>query len=83
MNQGEYYPIYPNINKIIKIVKFKYTIIEIKLFESIRIAVYLFNESDMLIDAKQFIIQGDEYNAWSDDDKYIINLIKQKIQDGN
>jgi hypothetical protein len=82
MNQEEYYPIYPNINKIIKIVKFKYNIIEIKLFESIRIAVYLYNENDMLIDAKQFIIQGDEYNAWSNDDKYILNLIKQKIQEG-
>ena len=81
MNQGEYHNIYPNINKIIKIVKFKYTIIEIKLFESIRIAVYLYNENDILFDAKQYIIQGDEYNAWSDDDKYIINLIKQKIQE--
>jgi hypothetical protein len=36
----------------------------------------------MLVDAKQYIIEGAEYNSWSNDDKYILNLIKQKIQDG-
>lgn len=81
MNE-EIYPIYPNIKKIINICKFKYNILEIKLFESVRIAVYLYNENENLIDAKQYIIAGDEYNAWSNDDKYILNLIKQKIQEG-
>ena len=79
MNNEEY-PIYPNIKRIINICKFKYNILEIKLFESVRIAVYLFNENDLLIESKQFLIEGNEYNAWSNDDKYIINLIKQKIQ---
>ena len=76
----EEYPIFPNIQKITKIVKFKYQILEIKLFESIRIAVYLYSDYDLLLEAKQYVIQGDEYNDWSNDDKYIINLIKQKIQ---
>ena len=80
MNINEYHNIYPNIKKTFNIVKFKYNILEIKLFESVRIAVYLYNENDMLIDANQYIIVGDEYNAWSNDDKYILNLIKQKIQ---
>ena len=80
--ETEYHNIYPNIKKIINIVKFKYTILEIKLFESVRIAIYLYNENENLIDAKQYIISGDEYNAWSNDDKYILNLIKQKIQEG-
>jgi hypothetical protein len=83
MNNDEYHNIYPNIKKTFNIVKFKYHILEIKLFESVRIAVYLYNENDMLIDAKQYIIEGEEYNAWSNDDKYILNLIKQKIQDSN
>jgi hypothetical protein len=77
---NEDYPIYPNIKRIINICKFKYQILEIKLFQSVRIAVYLFNENDLLIETKQYLIEGDEYNAWSNDDKYIINLIKQKIQ---
>jgi hypothetical protein len=80
MNIDEYYPVYPNINKILKIVKFKYTILEIILFKSIRIAVYLYNENDLLIEARQYVIEGDEYNAWSNDDNYIIKLLKDKIQ---
>ncbi len=83
MNNDEYHNIYPNIKKTFNIVKFKYHIIEIKLFQSVRIAVYLYKENDMLIDAKGYIIEGEEYNAWSNDDKYILNLIKQKIQENN
>jgi hypothetical protein len=75
----EFLPIYPNIKRTMTVCKFKYTVLEIKLFESIRIAVYLYNENDMLIEANQILIQGAEYNAWSNDDKYIINLIKTKI----
>jgi hypothetical protein len=80
MNQEEYYPIYPNIKRIINICKFKYNILEIILFKSVRIAVYLLNENDMVIESRQYIIEGSEYEAWSNDDKYIIALLKQKIQ---
>ena len=79
MNE-EYHNVYPNLKITFNIVKFKYNILEIKLFESVRVAVYLFNENDLLIESKQYLIEGNEYNAWSNDDKYIINLIKQKIQ---
>jgi len=80
MNPEEYLPIYPNLKRIINIVKFKYTILEIQLFTSVRVAVYLYNEHDSLIEATQFIIKDEEYNNWANDDKYIVNLIKQKIQ---
>ena len=79
MNQEEF-PIYPNIQRILKIVKFTYQILEIKLFESVRIAVYLYTDQDVMIEARQYIIEGEEYNNWSNDDIYIINLLKQKIQ---
>ena len=80
MEQDEH-PVYPNIKRIVNICKFKYTILEIILFKSVRIAVYLFNENDLLIECRQYIIEGVEYENWSNDDKYIINLIKQKIQE--
>lgn len=80
MNQDEFLPLYPNIKKIITICKFKYTILEIILFKSIRIAVYLYNENDMLIESRQYLIEGDEYDAWSNDDQYIIKLLKEKLQ---
>jgi hypothetical protein len=80
MNQEDFYPVYPNIKRIISICKFKYNILEIILFKSIRIAVYLYNENDMLIESRQYLIEGDEYNAWSQDDQYIIKLLKEKLQ---
>jgi hypothetical protein len=80
---SDFINVYPNIKRIVNICKFKYLILEIKLFESIRIAVYLYNENDLLIESRQYLIQGAEYEAWADDDKYLINLIKQKIQEGN
>ena len=83
MNQEEFYPIYPNIKRIINICKFKYNILEIILFKSVRIAVYLLNENDAVIESRQYMIEGDEYEAWSNDDKYIISLLKQKIQEVN
>jgi hypothetical protein len=63
-----------------KIVKFKFNILEVKLFESVRIAVYLYNENDLLIEARQYLIEGEEYKAWSNDDQYIIKMLKEKIQ---
>jgi len=80
MNQNEH-PVYPNINRTVKICKFKYQVIELILFESIRLAVYLYDDKDMLIEAKQYLFKNDEYNGWENDDKYIINLLKKKIQE--
>jgi hypothetical protein len=80
--QDEYITLYPNLKKTINICSFKYNILEIKLSESVRIAVYLFNENGLMVESRQYLINGNEYGAWSTDDKYIINLIKQKIQSG-
>jgi hypothetical protein len=80
MNIEEYHPVYPNIKRIITICKFKYVILEIILFKSIRIAVYLYDGNDMLIESRVYLIEGSEYEAWAQDDQYIIKLLKAKIQ---
>lgn len=81
MNTNSEFPVYPNIKKTITLCKARIQILEIKMFESIRVAVYLMDERDIVMESTQFIIEGDEYNAWSNDDTYIMKLIKQKIQD--
>ena len=80
MNDEEFV-VYPPIKKMINICKFKYHILEIKLFESVRIAVYLYNDNNLLIEARQYLIDGDSYKKWSSDDQYIITYLKQKIQE--
>jgi len=78
----EEYPIYPPVKRTLSICKFQYQIVEIKLKESIRIAVYLFSDNDTLIESKQYLIKNEEYANWGTDDNYIITLIKQKVQMG-
>jgi hypothetical protein len=73
-------PVYPNIRKTITICKARVQILEIKIFESVRVAVYLLDSNDAVIDTTQFTIDGPEYNDWSNDDNYILKIIKQKIQ---
>jgi hypothetical protein len=73
-------PVYPNIKKTVTICKAKIRILEMVMFESVRVAVYLMDDRDMVVESTQYLIQGDEYNSWSNDDKYIVNLVRQKIQ---
>ena len=80
MNENNSIPLYPNIKRYTTICKFTYTILELKLFQSVRIAVYLYNEHDVLVDSTQFLIENEEYSNWGSNDQYIVNLIKQKIQ---
>lgn len=75
------FPVYPNIKKYVTICKARWQILEMKLFESVRIAVYLYDDRGIVIESKQFLITGEEYKAWANDDTYLLRLIKQKIQD--
>ena len=74
------FPLYPPIKKTINICKFTYSILELKLFESVRVLVYLIDDTDIIRESRYYDISGPEYKAWSQDDQYIVNLIKQKIQ---
>lgn len=80
MNSNEI-PVYPNIKRIVNICKARIQIVEIKIFESVRIAVYLLDTNDSLVEATQFLFDGPEYAAWSNDDTYLVKLVKQKIQE--
>ena len=81
-NELEFF-VYPNISRITKISKCKYHILELTLFTSIRVAVYLYSDADVLIESRQYVISGDEYAAWGTDDTYLVKLLKTKIQADN
>jgi len=49
------------------------------LFESCSFNVFLFDENDNLIDLKTVILNGDEYELWNNDDSYIIEWVKSKL----
>lgn len=80
MNTEDFQNVYPNLTRTMKVCKFKYTILDIVLFKSVRIAIYLYNENNLFIESTQMLIEGEDYTKWSSDDAYILNLIKAKIQ---
>ena len=53
-------------------------ILKIELFKSMTLSVSLLS-NNKIIDSKMMIISGDEYNNWSNDDNYIVNLVLTKL----
>lgn len=80
MNNTEF-PVYPNVKRSVNICKARFQILEFNLFESVRVAVYLLNEFDTVMDSTQFVISGDDYAQWGNDDTYLVKLLKKKIQE--
>ncbi len=61
------------------ITKFNINYITVNLFDSVNINVVLFDENNLPCDTKNYIMNGDEYKLWGDDDNYIVEWIKSKI----
>jgi hypothetical protein len=72
--------VYPNIKKVITLCKARIQILEVVMFSHVRVAVYLMDTNDIVMESTQFLINGDEYNNWLDD-AYLVKLIRQKIQE--
>ena len=54
---------------------------ELRLFEYVRVTVLLYDDStDELIETKIMTLQDDDYKAWGNDDKYILEYVKTKLQ---
>jgi hypothetical protein len=55
--------------------------VNVTLNEKALITVCFYEEGDVYspLDRKVFIIQGDEYKAWGNDDNYITNIVYQKL----
>lgn len=61
------------------VVKIEMEVIEMILDSHVTMAVRYLNDNGNLLDNKIVKIEGDEYNAWGDDDNYIINLVLTKL----
>ena len=63
------------------ITSFNYRVTDIILFKSATIQIAFHDENDFCIKVTQYIVEGEEYANWKDDDQYIIDLITSKIPD--
>ena len=54
------------------------SIVNVQLFTSVMISAILFH-NDKLLDNKNIVLTGEEYDAWGNNDQYIINITLQKL----
>lgn len=79
MNQS--YVFYPPIKQEIKLNTFRVNVIELKLFESVTVCALLLNQDGQHVENRIYKLEGDDYNNWSNDDKYIVDYVKKKLQE--
>ena len=63
------------------ITSFTYRVTELTLFHSATVLILFLDENENCIRTVQYVVKGDEYAEWSDDDQYIVDLIVEKISD--
>jgi hypothetical protein len=69
------------MKKSITLVKAEIKILQMTLFESVSVMVYLKDENGSVVDTRYLIIdKTNGYNEWTNDDKTLINIIKKLIQ---
>ena len=63
------------------ITSFTYRVTELTLFHSATVLILFLDENENCVRTIQYVVEGDEYAEWSDDDQYIVDLIVEKIPD--
>ena len=76
----ENYSFYPPLKKQILMNNFRVKVIELLLFKYVKIAVLLFDNEGNPIEQKIYILEGEDYTKWSDDDTYIIQYVKKQLR---
>jgi len=61
------------------ITSFKIRVEDIQLYQSVTLMVYFYGESGNQLKAERVILQGNDYNSWSNDDSYIIQFVAHKF----
>jgi hypothetical protein len=60
--------------------RFKIKNFDLKLNESVSIIIILYPVNpDHSVECRTIVIEGQDYDAWGNDDAYVINFIKNKL----
>lgn len=77
MENIEIKPIEKIITKVIK--KVTVRVVELKLFTSVSISVYMYGDNKEFIERHLLVMDGDDYKNWNNDDEYLINYVFTKL----
>ena len=67
------------IVKTYTVEKIDISISDLKLNENVVLNTLLISDTGELIDSVNFTLEGEEYQRWSSDDTYIIDLVCEKL----
>ena len=74
------YILYPPIKREQKINQFKVEVSQMILFQSVSLNVILYDADEKFVCVKMVHLEGDDYTAWSEDDKYIIDYVREQLE---
>jgi hypothetical protein len=70
----------PHITVCKTIVKAQIQVLDMKLFESIRVMVRLLDENDQVVDCRILLLdKSNGYDEWLNDDTYVLNWVKKQL----
>ena len=72
--------VYPNIKQSVTICKASITIQSYIMFKSATLMVSLYDTDDNYISVKVYTLEGTDFSNWGTDDTYVINWVKNKLQ---
>jgi hypothetical protein len=75
----EYFILEEPLVLVKQINKYRYELMDFKPHLSVSYQILCYNLKDVFIKVLTGIIEGEEYANWSNDDKYIDDLMKQKV----
>jgi hypothetical protein len=67
------------ITEVKTVSKFFVHVASLELFKSVTLAVSLMDNTGHHVANKVITVEGAEYQAWNNDDQYLINLVAQKL----
>lgn len=73
--------VFPNLKRSVTICKAVIEPCEYKLFTYLKIRVLLFDTNDSLIEVQVLTLEDSDFSQWGNDDTYVVNWVKQKLQD--
>ena len=78
--QSSIFNVYPNLKKTITICKAGIRIIELKLYEFLKLNVILYDADDNIVDTRLLILDHTNgYDQWGFSDDFIVSWVKSQI----
>jgi len=75
------YPLSTPIQQVINITQYNVSLYNFTLNTSVTISVNILDENNRVINSLNFMLEGEDYQNWGNDDAYIKTFVETKINE--